>query len=88
MQCRQPHRQTIGTVTAACATNSRLDPALVGRTDARLRTNPRWCYELSTGVAGGCSAWFTFNTGNGNYSSCQTPNDGSNRCQGSRFVPS
>ena len=61
--------------------NSRVDSALVGRSDARLLSPPQFCYQLSVNVAGGCSAWYAYNTGNGRLQLCRPPTGSNNKCE-------
>lgn len=60
------------------------DCSFSGRSNA-LETYSKFCYELHSGVEGGCAAWYTHNVNNGNAVLCNDEGTGGNCGQSDKF---
>eukprot|EP00966_Prymnesium_polylepis_P330626 7386248-Prymnesium_polylepis.3 len=47
-----------------------------GRTDSQTFSPPKWCYELSVSISGGCSAYYAINSKSRKTRLCETPASG------------
>ena len=63
--------------------------AMPGRSNARLRTPPRWCFELPMSIDGGCESWYTLSLSRNSSRAVRLcgPSSASRRCSGSPSLP-